>query len=154
MKLARRSLLLVALLILAAWTIPRQTLAREPEIFAPGGIALQGYDPVAYVTLGKAVKGSASYALMWRGATWYFASAEAMTAFEMNPQAYAPQYGGYCAYAMTMGTMVPTAPEAFAVAGGRLFLTHSLEIRAIWEKDIAGNVALADAHWQAQLTKK
>lgn len=154
MTLARRSLLLLVLLIPVAGTILRPALAREPEIFAPDGIALQGYDPVAYVTMGKAVKGSAAHALMWRGATWYFASAEAMAAFEMNPQAYAPQYGGYCAYAMTKGTMASTAPEAFAVAGGRLFLTHSTEIRAIWEQDIAGNIARADAHWQTVLTKK
>lgn len=154
MTLTRRSLLAVALMIPVAGTILRPALAREPEIYAPGGVALQGYDPVAYFTTGKPVKGSPDHALMWRGATWYFASAESQEAFEMNPQAYAPQYGGYCAYAMTKGAISPTAPEAFAVAGGQLYLTYSTEVRAIWEEDIDGNVALADLHWPEVMNKK
>lgn len=150
----RRSLLLAVLAIPVAGTILRPALASEPEVFATGGIAISGYDPVAYFTDGKPVRGSPDHALMWRGATWYFASAATMEAFEMNPHAYAPQYGGYCAYAMTKGAIAATAPDAFAVSSGRLYLTYSTEIRAIWADDVAGNVALADAHWPAALNKK
>lgn len=154
MTLTRRSLLLATLAIPVVGTVLRPALAGEPEIYAPGGIAISGYDPVAYVREGRAVKGSATHRLMWRGAVWHFATAEAMAAFEMNPYAYAPQYGGYCAYAMTKGTIAPTAPEAFTVDGGRLYLTYSTEVRTIWAEDVAGNVALADAHWPSALTKK
>lgn len=150
----RRSLLAAALILPIAGTGPHPADAHEPQIFAPGGVALNGYDPVAYFTTGRPVKGSPEHALMWRGATWYFASDESQESFEMNPLAYAPQYGGYCAYAMTRGDLMPTAPEAFAVAGGRLYLTFSTEVRAIWAQDIAGNVARADAHWPEVMTKK
>jgi len=145
---------MIALVMPVAGTILRPALAREPEIFAPEGIALQGYDPVAYFTDGAAVKGREDHALMWRGATWYFASAQSQEAFEMNPQAYAPQYGGYCAYMMAEGGLASGAPEAFAVADGRLYLTHSAEFLSLWEQDIAGNVAKADSHWATVMNKK
>lgn len=154
MPLSRRLILLLALMLPVTGTILRPALAREPEIFAPGGIALRGYDPVAYVTEGRALRGSPDFALMWRGATWFFATAAAREAFEMNPEAYAPQYGGYCAYAMAEGDLAPTAPEAFAVANGRLYLTYSTAVRTLWSADVAGNIARADAHWPDALTEK
>ncbi len=150
----RRSLLLAALAIPVAGTILRPALAREPEVFATGGIAISGYDPVAYFTEGLAVKGSPEHALVWRGATWHFASPATMERFEMNPHAYAPRYGGYCAYGMTKGTVAPTAPDAFALSGGRLYLTYSTEVLAIWSADVEGNVARADAYWPTVLNKK
>lgn len=150
----RRSLLLVALAIPVAGTILRPALAREPEIYATGGVAIAGYDPVAYFTEGRAVKGSPEHALVWRGATWHFANAGTMETFEMNPHAYAPRYGGYCAYAMAKGAIAPTTPDAFAVAGGRLYLTYSTEVLAIWAADIAGNIARADVYWPSALNKK
>lgn len=154
MSLTRRALLCAALAIPVAGTILRPALAAEPEVFAPGGVAISGYDPVAYFTEGRAVAGQASHALMWRGATWYFASADTMAAFEMNPAAYAPQYGGYCAYAMSKGAVSATAPEAFTVYEGRLYLNYSTEVRAIWKADIPGNTALADGFWPAALGHK
>ena len=154
MNLTRRALFVAALAIPVAGTILRPAFANEPEIFAPGGVAIAGYDPVAYFTDGKPVPGEMDHALMWRGATWYFASAKTMEAFEMNPAAYAPQYGGYCAYAMSKGSVAPTAPEAFTVTDGRLYLTYSTEVRAIWSEDIAANVARADSHWPAALNSK
>lgn len=154
MNLTRRALFVAALAIPVAGTILRPAFANEPEVFAPGGVAISGYDPVAYFTEDKPVPGRMDHALMWRGATWYFASADTMEAFEMNPAAYAPQYGGYCAYEMSKGAVASTAPEAFTVTDGRLYLTHSMEFRAIWRQDIAGNVALADSHWPAALNSK
>ncbi len=154
MNLTRRALFVAAFAIPVAGTILRPAFANEPEIFAPGGVAISGYDPVAYFTEGKPVPGEMGHALMWRGVTWYFANAETMEAFEMNPEAYAPQYGGYCAYAMSKGAVAPTVPEAFTVAGGRLYLNYSTEVRAIWRQDIAGNIALADSHWPAALNAK
>ncbi len=154
MNLTRRALLVAALAVPVAGTILRPAFANEPEVFAPGGVAISGYDPVAYFTEGKPVAGDVHHALMWRGATWYFASAETMEAFEMNPAAYAPQYGGYCAYAMSKGSIASTAPDAFTVKDGRLYLNFSTEVRAIWSEDITGNVARADAFWPAVLATK
>lgn len=154
MTISRRALLLAAIAIPVGGTILRPALASEPEVYAPGGVAISGYDAVAYFTEGKPVPGKAEHALKWHGVTWYFATAKSMEAFEMNPSAYAPQYGGYCAYAMSKGAVAPTVPEAFTVYEGRLYLNFSTEVRAIWSRDIPGNIARADAHWPAALAQK
>ena len=151
MTITRRALLALALTIPVAGTIMRPALAKETEVYAPGGVALGGYDPVAYFAEGRAVKGRDQNRLMWRGVVWRFASREAMEAFEMNPSAYAPQYGGYCAYALSKGAVSASDPEVFTVHDGRLYLNYSSEIRAIWREDIDGNVALADGYWPAVL---
>lgn len=151
MNLNRRALIAAVLLLPVAGTIVRPALAAEPEVFAPGGLAISGYDPVAYFTDGRPVMGKSRHALRWRGATWYFATAAAMEAFEMNPSAYAPRYGGYCAYAMSKGAVASTVPEAFTIHGGRLYLNYSTEVRAIWSEDIPGNIARADQNWPSAL---
>lgn len=153
MTLTRRSLLGVALLLPVAGTILRPALAQEPEVFAPGGLAISGYDPVAYFTEGHAVQGSANHALRWRGAMWYFVSARNMEDFEMNPAAYAPRYGGYCAYALAGGSIEPSSPEAFTIYKGRLYLANGDAARAIWRQDPDGNILKADANWPAILEK-
>ncbi|MCV2873010.1 YHS domain protein [Defluviimonas sp. WL0050] len=151
MTLTRRALIAAILVIPVAGTILRPALAAEPEVYAPNGVAMGGYDPVAYFTDGRPVMGKAAHALRWRGALWYFASAEAMESFEMNPAGYAPQYGGYCAYAMSKGAIAPTVPEAFTVHDGRLYMNFSTEVRTIWSGDIPGNIALANGNWPAAL---
>ncbi|MEZ5777370.1 MAG: YHS domain-containing (seleno)protein [Paracoccaceae bacterium] len=154
MSITRRALITFALALPVAGTILRPALANEPEIYSSGGIAISGYDAVAYVEDGQAVQGKSRYALMWHGATWYFATAEAMEAFEMNPAAYAPQYGGYCAYAMAKGALAPTAPDAFTIHGGKLYLNFSTEVRQIWRQDMSGNISSADMHWPAALGRR
>ena len=126
---------------------PLMARAGSRETYNTGGIAINGYDPVAYFKQDAPVQGSAKHALMWMGATWYFANAANMAAFEADPRAYAPQYGGYCAYAAAQGQMAPTVPEAFTIHGGKLYLNYSTDVRGLWQQDIAGNVAKADAHW-------
>lgn len=125
--------------------------ARPGAVFNTGGIAVNGYDVVAYFTMGKAVEGSGAQAVKWGGATWYFSSAEHRTAFEMNPRTYSPRYGGYCAFAMAQGRVVETVPEAWTVAEGRLYLNESTEVRGLWRQDIAGNIARADSFWPGAL---
>lgn len=153
MTLTRRALLGLALAVPVMGTILQPALAQEPEIFAPGGIAISGYDPVAYFKANRPVRGSADHVLRWRGAMWYFASAENMESFEMNPSAYAPRYGGYCAYALAQGSIASSAPEAFTIHDGRLYLNNSAAMRAVWQQDIDGNIARADSAWPAALQK-
>jgi YHS domain-containing protein len=153
MKLTRRSLLVIALALPVAGTILRPALADEPEIYAPDGVAISGYDPVAYFTDNQPVRGKAAYALRWRGATWYFTDGQNMEAFEMNPSAYAPQYGGYCAYALSKGAIASSAPEAFTIHDGALYLNNSTAVRTIWKQDIPGNIRKANANWPTVLRK-
>jgi hypothetical protein len=138
-------------LIAATPLIARPAFAATPETYAPGGIALGGTDPVGYFTDAAPVQGSADHALMWRGAAWHFASAESRASFEMNPLAYAPHYGGYCAYAMAQGAIATTDPAAWTIHEGQLYLNFSVNVRQIWSEDIPGNITKADSHWPAIL---
>lgn len=143
----RRAFLAQAL----AWPLvigaARPVLAGATGFYANGGGAIAGYDPVAYFAEGRAAKGTLGYALRWRAANWYFVSQSNLDAFEMNPDAYAPQYGGFCAYAMTMGRLVATEPEAFTLHQGRLYLTENVAVRDLWRQDMAAYIALADRNW-------
>jgi len=112
-----------------------------------GGVAIDGFDPVAYFTDGRPVEGSKAYSFEWRGATWRFASAAHRDLFAAAPEKYAPQYGGYCAWAVSNGYTADTDPEAWSIVDGRLFLNYSLEVRAKWEQDSRGNIVKADGNW-------
>lgn len=125
--------------------------AREPAVFAPNGVAINGTDPRAYATQGRPVPGSAAQAVMWQGAEWRFASPETRAAFEANPNAHAPAFGGYCAYAASRGYLAPTIPEAWVIHRGTLYLNANLRARDLFQRDLDGNIAKARANWPAIL---
>jgi YHS domain-containing protein len=119
-----------------------------------GGLAVDGYDVVAYFTDGRPVEGSAAHKLEWNGAVWRFASAEHRAAFEKEPEKYAPAYGGYCAWAVAHGYTADTDPEAWAIVDGRLFLNYDKKVQAKWQQDVPGYVAKGDANWPQLLAEK
>lgn len=147
MQLTRRSALGILIAAGAATTLPRVARAREPEVFQAGGLAIHGTDPVAYFTEGGPVKGDAAHAIEWNGATWHFASAANAQTFEANPEAYAPVFGGYCAYAASLGYLAPTQPEAWTVHENRLYLNANLRARELWLRDVPGNIAKGLTNW-------
>ena len=147
--LTRRSLIG---LLAATPLLARPAFAATPEVYADSGFAIRGTDPVAYFRTGGPVRGSDAHMLMWRGATWAFTSAENMSAFEMDPEAYAPQYGGYCAYAVSQGYTASTDPDAWTIHEGKLYLNYSISVRSRWERDIPGHIAQADANWPGVLS--
>jgi YHS domain-containing protein len=150
--LTRRALLTVfAAAAPAAILLTRPAMAAEPSVYMEGGIAIDGTDPVAYFTEGAPVAGSRDYAVMWNGTTWLFASAANMETFMMNPDAYAPQFGGYCAYAVSQGYIAPTVPEAWTIHDGKLYLNFSTGVRRRWERDITGHIEQGNANWPAVL---
>lgn len=124
-------------------------LAGEPEIFIGSipGVAINGYDPVAYFTDKKPAAGREDITTAWKGATWRFATEENKAAFLAEPEKYAPQYGGYCAFAVAHGATASTVPEAFTITNGKLYLNFSTSVRETWSSDIPGNVKKADANW-------
>ena len=134
-------------LIAATPLFARPAFAATAETFAIDGVAIRGADPVAFFTQGAPVMGNPDHALMWKGATWQFANAENMAQFETDPVAFAPQYGGYCAFAMSKGAIATTVPEAWTIHEGKLYLNYSTNVRKIWSEDIPGNIALADGNW-------
>lgn len=112
-----------------------------------GDIAIKGYDTVAYFKAGKALKGTESFTFQWHAMTWYFLSSENRDLFATNPEKYAPQYDGYCAWAMTESRKAITDPEVWTIVNGKLYLNCSKEAYEKWSKDIPGNIKKADAIW-------
>jgi hypothetical protein len=112
------------------------------------GVAIGGYDPVAYFTDGVAAMGDPAIAFDWNGTVWHFASEAHRAAFEADPAHFAPLYGGYCAFAMTSGAAAPTDPEdGWTVFQDRLYLNYSADIRDRWRQDMPGFIVKADRHW-------
>ena len=114
------------------------------------GIAIEGHDPVAYFTQGKAVRGDAGITATHDGATYRFASADHKAAFEADPDRYLPQYGGYCAYGAAQGYKAPVEPDKFTVVDGKLYLNFNARVQSTWVKDTAGYIEKADAFWAKQ----
>ena len=112
-----------------------------------GGVAIDGYDPVAYFVSGKPVKGSRAFETTWQGATWRFATQENRDRFAEAPGKFAPQFGGYCAYAVSQGTTAKIDPDAWKIVDGRLYLNLNKDIQSIWEQDIPGYIRLAAENW-------
>ncbi|OQW33403.1 MAG: tat pathway signal sequence domain protein [Nitrospira sp. SG-bin1] len=117
------------------------------EFFQRNGLAIDGYDPVAYFTEMKPVKGSPEFRSDYQGATFQFASAAHRDTFVANPEKFAPQYGGYCAYGMAKGYKAKIDPVAFSVVRDKLYLNYNETIRARWLSDIPGYIQKADTNW-------
>ncbi len=127
--------------------------ALDPVNKTRAGVAIKGYDAVAYFTQKAPVKGKAEFAHQWNGAEWRFASQEHLDKFKANPEQYAPQYGGYCAWAVAKNSTASIDPEAWRVVDGKLYLNYSKRIQKKWEKDIPGNIEKADGNWPKLLKK-
>jgi YHS domain-containing protein len=113
-----------------------------------GDVAIEGYDPVAYFTDGRATKGSEKFAYDWLGATWHFANAEHRELFTKTPVKYAPQYGGHCALGTAFGESTANIdPEAWSIVDGKLYLQYSKGAREAWEQDRADRIAAGDQKW-------
>lgn len=111
------------------------------------GLAIRGYDPVAYFTEHKPVKGSGQFSYSWMGANWLFASAANRDQFIANPAEYAPQFGGYCSYAVSKGHTASIDPDAWRIVDGKLYLNYSKGVQKTWEKDVPGNIQKANENW-------
>lgn len=111
------------------------------------GLAIQGYDPIAYFTDNKPTKGSAKFSSEYEGAKYLFASAEHKALFDAEPAKYAPAYGGYCGYAASIDRLSPISPEWFQIIDGKLILQHNKKAFDLFNKELAPNVQKADANW-------
>lgn len=111
------------------------------------GVAIQGYDPVAYFTEGKPVKGDPRLRSARGGAVYLFATADHKAAFDADPARYEPQFGGYCAYAASIDAVSPISPEYWEIVDGRLILQHNQKAWDLWHKDPANNLTRADKNW-------
>ncbi|MGB1235507.1 MAG: YHS domain-containing (seleno)protein [Planktomarina sp.] len=141
----RRTLLLGA----AALPVVLATAAsaKEPYVFQRDGLAISGYDPVAYFTESKPVEGSVEFTSVHEGATFQFSSADHKALFDADTAKYAPQYGGYCAFAAAKGYIAKTEPDAWSVHNGKLYLNFNKLIRARWAVSKTKFIEQGDANW-------
>ncbi|NIR29579.1 MAG: YHS domain protein [Gammaproteobacteria bacterium] len=142
----RRKAIYRLLFVSVLLTTSGASLAKE-VYFTHRGLAIRGYDPVAYFTDGRAVGGESAYALEWQGVEWRFASAEHLAMFQKSPERFAPQYGGYCAYAVSQGYLASVDPTAWTVHENKLYLNYSHGVKRIWEKDMRAYIRQGDVNW-------
>ncbi|NOT94079.1 YHS domain-containing (seleno)protein [Ferruginibacter sp.] len=114
------------------------------------GIAIKGYDPVAYFLQHTAVEGSHGFTADWSGSKWKFISQANLDSFKISPEKYAPQFGGYCAYGCSEGHKSPTDPNAWTVTGNKLYLNYNLKVKELWIKDTANRIKAANEYWLKQ----
>jgi YHS domain-containing protein len=147
-----RKLFLSILLVVSA--LPAFAQTKSLLNLDKAGVAIQGYDPVAFFTENKPVKGDAKFPARHNGATYYFASKEHRDVFKADPAKYEPAFGGYCAYGVSRGKLVEIEVDAFQIVDGRLLLQYSKGVRNDFNKDAKGNLAKADVNWPGLVEKK
>jgi hypothetical protein len=143
------ALMTAALLLIACAASPGRVrqAGPVPAIDVVHGQAMEGYDPVAYFELQRPVKGRAEFSHHWQGAEWRFDSAHHRDLFIASPDAYAPRYGSYCAFAVSRGTTAHGDPNVWRIVDSGLYLNNNRFAQELWEKDIPGNIAAADQNW-------
>jgi YHS domain-containing protein len=124
-----------------------QVQAQRSEIYVSAGKAIKGYDPVAFFKVSKPVRGTDSLAYQWKGATWLFSSRENLAAFKTDPDKYAPQYGGYCAYGASQGHKAPTQADTWTVLNDKLYFNYSKDVQITWNNDRENLINVADQKW-------
>ena len=142
-------LLLIGALAVAMVSSPAS--ARSPEIYTGilSSTAVGGYDPVAYFREGKPVQGKKDLTHTWKGVTWRFVNAKNLDDFKAMPEAYAPQYGGYCAWAVSQGYTAKGDPNAWSIVDGKLYLNYTKTGRETWRQNRTAYIAQADRNWAA-----
>lgn len=140
--------LLLALSLAFGWS-SQEAQAKKARVYTGlvAGVAVGGYDPVAYFKMKKAVRGKSSLSLTHAGAKWRFSSEANKKAFAANPGKYAPKYGGYCAYAVSQGYTAKGDPHAWSIVGGRLYLNYSKSVRALWNTRQAHFIKTGNKNW-------
>jgi YHS domain-containing protein len=141
--------LLVVTLLAARPGFAAAASAKSPvaAVNAAGGTGIKGYDPVAYFTLGQPTPGVDQYTYRWKGVTYRFASAENLERFKADPEKYLPQYGGYCAYAMSINRIADIDPSRWAIVDGKLYLNNGFFAEKLWSLNKSGNIASGDRNW-------
>ena len=150
-----KAVIVATTVALAISALPSAALAAKPEIYSPAfsRVAVEGYDPVAYFTLGRPEKGSEAFTTTYKGAEFRFASAANLARFKANPGAYAPQFGGYCAWAVSQNYTAKGDAQYWRIVNGKLYLNYSADVQKKWEKNIPGFIAKGNSNWPNVIQK-
>ena len=139
-----KKIISMAVIVVAVVT---QVRAQKAEVYSPGGKAIKGYDPVAFFTDSRPVMGVDSLSYSWHEATWLFANRQNLQRFKANPEKYAPQYGGYCAYGTAQGHKAPTEIDTWTILNDKLYFNYNQKVKEIWTKDRPDYIQKADKQW-------
>lgn len=150
-----RKLLAALAFAIGALTFAAPAYADQAPVYTAllSRVAVGGYDPVAYFTEGRPVRGAQQFSTMHAGYEYRFASAEHLAAFRANPARYLPQYGGYCAWAVAQGYTASGNPQNWRIVDGKLYLNYNDEIQQRWERDIPGFIRSANSNWPGVLSR-
>jgi YHS domain-containing protein len=127
--------------------VERPAKVSAGEFYQRDGVAIAGYDPVAFFTEGKALRGASDHSAVYQGSTFYFTSAANRDAFRADPDKYAPQYRGFCAFGVASGYKAAVDPTAFTIVDGKLYLNYNSEVKTMWSADIAGFLVKSEKNW-------
>jgi hypothetical protein len=141
------SALVLAIGLLLTQACSRTSAASSSINKGSDGVALKGYDVVAYFTEGKPIMGTKEFRHEWQGVKWQFSSAANRDLFAANPSKYAPQYGGYCAFGVSEGHKAKVDPSVWKIVDGKLYLNYDAGVGNEWRKDIPGRIAKANKNW-------
>lgn len=125
------------------------TYSQTSEVYQKDGVAINGYDVVAFFTKQAPTKGKAAFAHQWKNANWYFESQKNLDAFKAAPENYAPQYGGYCAFGTADGHKAPTEADTWTLVDGKLYFNYNIKVKSMWSKDTPAFIEKADKNWPA-----
>ncbi len=132
--------------LLLTW-VTEFAAAQSPQVFTTKEGAIRGFDPVAFFKEGKPVVGKKDFALEWNEATWYFSTAGNRDEFRADPEKFAPQYGGYCAYGTAEGHKAPTLTETWSIVNGKLYFNYNKSVQVTWKSNQAEFIRKADQNW-------
>jgi YHS domain-containing protein len=137
------------MLLIVSLTLYLAPLFAQNEIFVKSDEAIRGYDPVAYFKESKPVEGKDEFSYVWKGATWKFSSEQNRKDFKANPEKFAPQFGGYCAYGMgdESGHKASTSPDAWTIVDGKLYLNYNTDVQKIWKENQKAFIKNANDNW-------
>ena len=121
--------------------------AQATKFTNKNGVAIKGYDPVAYFNQQKAVEGNDTFTFDWSGSKWKFVSQANADSFKVAPEKYAPQYGGFCAYGTTGNHLSPTDPKAWTIVNNKLYLNYKPDVKELLIKDTTSRIKAADGYW-------
>jgi len=156
LKISNRTFLLIAAIVgvLVGFAACSKTGGVPKVDTDPNGRAIRGYDAVAYFAIENAVEGNPNFEYAWNGAKWIFANAENLEKFKENPEAYAPQFGGYCSYAVSHGHTADGDPQAWKIVDGRLYLNYNQEVKQMWEREQDTLIIEGQKNWAEFQIKK
>ncbi|QOI98617.1 MAG: hypothetical protein HRU69_14505 [Flammeovirgaceae bacterium] len=135
------------LLLVLVVLLPGYRAYAQSKIFTTNGVAIGGYDPVAYFLNAAPVKGNPAFSWVWSEATWHFQSAENRELFMKNPGQYTPQFGGFCAYGVSRNYKVKSEPDAWSIVDDKLYLNYNTEVQKKWLADKETYIKRAGANW-------